>query len=251
MFDRYLEDQKPNWRRRWLSLASLVLHGCAGVGIVAYTFFHVEEIAPPALSLTFFSSAPPPPPPPPPPPGGGNTSPQPKVKKIELKPDVNKLVQPSEIKPPEEKPKEQSPDDEPGGQPGGEKGGVVGGEVGGVVGGEIGGQKGGVIGGTGTGPPGGGGAHKFVPQFVLAASKLEVPPPSVPDWYYNENRGKVTRGTFRLCVAQDGHVSSMEVLSGLAGNMNAHVIEHVKQLWKFKPQPLPVCTQWQFIFELK
>ena len=47
MFDRYLADQKPNWKRRWLSLASVILHAAVGASVIAYTFFHVEEITGP------------------------------------------------------------------------------------------------------------------------------------------------------------------------------------------------------------
>lgn len=250
MFDRYLADQQPNWKRRWLSIASIFLHGAVGAAVIGYTFFHVEEIAPPALSLTFFNSAPPPPPPPPPPAGGSSSPQQPKTKKIEIKPDVSKLVQPTEVKPVEEKPKETPTEDSnEKGEEGGEKGGVVGGEKGGEKGGEIGGQKGGVLGSTGTGHGGQGG--KNVAQFVLAASKIEAPNPSTPDWFYNEYRGRSARGTYRLCVGTDGRVVSMDTLGALPGDMNSHVIEHVKAKWKFKPQPFVVCAQWVFDFQPK
>jgi len=247
MFERYLEDQKPNWKRRWLSIASIFLHGFVGAAVIAYTFFHVEEITPPAIALTFFNSAPPPPPPPPPPPGGSSAPQQPKVKKIEIKPDLSKLIQPTEIKPVEEK-QQQNDTGEKGGEEGGEKGGVAGGEKGGEIGGEIGGKIGGVKGGTGTGPAGGG---KNVAQFVLAASKIDAPNMPMPDWFYNEYRGRSARGTYKLCVGQEGRVVSMEVLSGLPGDMNTSLMDHVKSKWKFKPQPFVVCAQWIFDFQPK
>ena len=108
---------------------------------VAYSFWHVEELSPPRLKLTFMSAAPPPPPPPPPP-GGGSNAPKkkvPKVRPVEQKPTA--IVQPKDtpkvVEPPKEEPK---PGD---GVKGGEIGGKIGGEIGGKIGGEIGGKIGG------------------------------------------------------------------------------------------------------------
>ena len=66
MFDRYVQGTKPSWKRRAVLTVSLALHAIAAIVLVVYSFIHVEEITPPALSLTFFSAPPPPPPPPPP-----------------------------------------------------------------------------------------------------------------------------------------------------------------------------------------
>src|SRR5258706_13979804 len=103
MFDRYVEQTKPSWKRRALIIASVGLHGAAAVVLVVWSFFHVDEIAPPALSLTFFSAAPPPPPPPPPPPKASTT---PKVER-KIKPtqtmghptNVKHLIQPKQQEP--------------------------------------------------------------------------------------------------------------------------------------------------------
>ena len=97
MFDRYLDAEparaKARARRTVVFFGSFVLHVLAGIGLVIYSFIHVEEVEPPPLTVSFFS-APPPPPPPPPPPGGGQ-------KKTEKKKVIPKqaLVQPTDVKP--------------------------------------------------------------------------------------------------------------------------------------------------------
>src|SRR5213080_2328637 len=86
MFDRYVAQSKPNWKRRAVIIASIALHGVAAIVLIIWSFFHVEEIAPPAVSLTFFSAPPPPPPPPPP-----------AKKKSEVKHIEKKIVTPTTI----------------------------------------------------------------------------------------------------------------------------------------------------------
>src|SRR5436309_10613634 len=127
MFDRYVAGTKPSWRRRGWAMASLVLHAAAGLILVVWSVFHVEEIAPPALSLTFFSA--PPPPPPPPPPAKKHTEVKHIEKKIVTPTNVPQLVQP----------KQEEEKDEDKGEEGGVEGGVAGGVAGGTVGGVVGG----------------------------------------------------------------------------------------------------------------
>src|SRR2546430_13368258 len=133
MFDRYVQGTKPRWKRRAVLTVALALHGIAAVVLIVYSFIHVEEITPPALSLTFFSA--PPPPPPPPPPAKKHTE----VKHIE-----KKIVTPTSI-PQLVQPKQEEEKDEDKGEEGGVEGGVAGGVAGGTVGG--------VVGGTGAPPP--------------------------------------------------------------------------------------------------
>src|SRR3954454_18694543 len=101
MFDRYVQGTKPSWKRRAVLTVSLALHGIAAVVLVVYSFIHVEEITPPALSLTFFSA--PPPPPPPPPPAAHKKVEHHIEKKIVTPTTVPQLVQPKQE---EEKPED-------------------------------------------------------------------------------------------------------------------------------------------------
>jgi hypothetical protein len=79
-FEAFLEadDRRPRRRRRLIYAVSLVVHGALLSGGVAYSFWHVDEISPPAVRVTFMAAAPPPPAPAPPPPRGGAPPPKPR-----------------------------------------------------------------------------------------------------------------------------------------------------------------------------
>jgi protein TonB len=239
MFDRYVQQTRPDWRRRALAIASISLHVAAGLGLLVYSVFHVEEIAPPNVGVTFFS-APPPPPPPPPPAGKKRSAETPKVQPTKVVPTTEpKLVQPVE-KPPEKKPEPEpepeSDDGEEGGEEGGEKGGVAGGVKGGVVGGTV----GGVVGGTGDKPAAPPPPPKMVASFVIAAQQLSHPPPHLPDYFKDSHAGQTVKGTYKVCLREDGHVSDVTPMQGIPG-MDAELASQIKSTWTYKPQPVPLC----------
>ena len=108
MFDRYVQAQeKPAGRgiKRLLVIVSIVVHALIAVGLVIYSFIHVEEMAPPLLTVTFFSAAAPPPPPPPPPPPAGKKKTTTQKKPTQQPTKVQPLIQPKE--PEKEEPKEE------------------------------------------------------------------------------------------------------------------------------------------------
>jgi protein TonB len=232
MFDRYVAQTQPNWKRRAVVMASLALHGIAAIVLVIWSFFHVEEIAPPAVSLTFFSA--PPPPPPPPPPAKKKSSETKKVTPVE-----HKIVNPTQvnpiIQPKTEDKKEDTPDDDDGVE-GGEEGGVKGGVVGGVKGGVVGGTIGGVVGGTGTGQPQG----KIVPAFTLRAQQIDHALPGLPDWFKNQHAHQNVSGMYKFCVGMDGRVFSVAIVKAIGG-VDDQVMQQIRN-WTYKPQALPVCV---------
>jgi protein TonB len=227
MFDNFVAGRKPSWKRRALIMVSLALHGGAALGLLIWSVFHVEELAPPAVSLTFFSAAPPPPPPPPPPAGRKPVEHKPKVQKVVQQPtEIPKLVQPNL-----EKPEEPEEEGEEGGVEGGVPGGVPGGVVGGVLGGTLGAPP----------PP----APKVVASFVLDQQRISYPDPHPPPNV--GSKGQTLRGAYRICVRQDGHISDITVITPVSG-ADATIIEQLKRTWVYKPQPLPVCTTRNFVF---
>jgi protein TonB len=246
MFDRYVAQTKPSWRRRALIIASVALHGVALMALIIWSFIHVEEIAPPALSLTFFSAAPPPPPPPPPP----KASSTPKVeKKVTPKVTPTQVVQPTQVQPivqpkVEEK-KEEEDDGEEGGQEGGVQGGVKGGAQGGVIGGQVGGQIGGV--GTGGGAPAP--QPKMVASITLMAQQIHHPDPHLPDWFRNQHPNQTVRGVYKVCLRTDGKVGDVYPMTSIPG-VDAMIIEQIKAGWVYKPQPVPVCTASVILFKI-
>jgi protein TonB len=227
MFEHYLAQGKGSWKRRGLIIVSAVIHGLAGLGLFVWSAFHVAELDPPPVTLTFFNA--PPPPPPPPPPAGRRTEPKPKPKVTQPPSEIPKLVQP---------PRPEEPEEEE------EEGGVEGGVPGGVPGGVLAGVPGGVLSAA---PP----APKVVASFVLDGQRVSFPDPHLPEnVVMTLQPGQALLGTYRICVGTDGRVTSVSVVSSVAG-ADAKVMEDIKKTWVYKPQPLPVCTIRNFRFVVK
>ena len=224
MFDRYVQGTKPSWKRRAVLTVSLALHGIAAIVLIVYSFIHVEEITPPALSLTFFSA--PPPPPPPPPPAKKHTE----VKHIEKK-IVTPTTVPQLVQPKQEEAKDE-PDD-----------GVEGGVEGGVAGGVAGGTVGGVVGGTGAPPP----KAKNVPPHTLEQAKLSGEMPHLPDIVKIQRKGTGEAvAMVKICIDQSGRVNQVSIIQGIPGADN-DIMSTVRN-WKYKPQPIPICSMVKFEF---
>jgi protein TonB len=216
---------------------------------VAYSFWHVEELSPPRLKLTFMSAAPPPPPPPPPAGGGGavKKKPVPKVRPVEPKPTA--IVQPKEtpkvVEPPKEEPK--PGDGQKGGVIGGTVGGTIGGTIGGEIGGKIGGEPGGKIGGTGSGPP----SAKLMPQHLGAAQKLSGDDPPFPASL--RKNGVIYRVMVKICVTTTGAVDKVTMSKGADPLLDDGVIATVKS-WRYRPLTansvtVPFCYPAMFEFK--
>jgi protein TonB len=227
MFDRYVQGTKPSWKRRAVLTVSLALHGIAAIVLIVYSFVHVEEITPPALSLTFFSA--PPPPPPPPPPAKKHTEVKHIEKKIVTPTTVPQLVQPKQ---------EEEKKDDDDGEEGGVEGGVAGGVKGGVVGG--------VVGGTGAAPPA---KPKNVPPHMLEQQKLSGELPHLPDIVKIQRKGTgLAISMVKVCIDQGGNVNQVSIIQGIPG-ADAAILQAVR-MWRYKAQPIPICSMVKFEFQI-
>jgi protein TonB len=209
-------------RRRFWYAASIALHAAVITAGIVYSFWHIEELSPPLLKLTFLSAAPPPPPPPPPAGGGATQRKRPTIKPrpvVQPKPD---LVQPRET--PKEEPKE-----EPKPQQQAEAGGTVGGKVGGTIGGTVGGTIGGTVGGTVGGTPG---ASKFLPPNMGAAQKISGADPPFPPAM--RRPGAVYHVLVRIYVSAAGTVDKIVLMKGADRQLDDGVLSTVKS-WRFRP----------------
>jgi protein TonB len=242
MFDRYLAAQPERGLRAALQAKkqlvlwlSFIGHGLAITVAVIWSYVYVEEVAPPALTVTFFSAAPPPPPPPPPPAGKKKEN-KPKTKRpLEQPKDIQPLVQPTEPLPEAEEEEEGEEGGQEGGVEGGEEGGVIGGVVGGVVGGQLGEE-----------PPAEEPSKK-VPPHVLEASLVYRAPVVTPVEVRNRYRGQQMRFTILVCIKRDGSVdrSKSKIIAG-EPEARAAIMESVYQ-WKYKPQPVPLCAPFNLV----
>jgi len=239
MFDSFTP-KKASWQKRAVAIGSIVAHAGLAVGLIVYSVFHVEELPPPEVTLTFFN-APPPPPPPPPPPAGGGEKRKTSSTKPKIVPTKSALVQPT--KPEDKKPVEKE-------DTGGEPGGVVGGVVGGVAGGVVGGVIGGVVGGVGTAPPPPPpAAQKMVPSFVFQKDRIAAPEPHLPSDFTSRHPKETVSGAYRICVDASGRVSEIAPVRSIQGADDA-VMQQVRSGWIWKPQPLPLCTIHNFQFKI-
>ncbi len=243
------ESKAPPRRRRLMVVVSVAFHGSLLAAGIAYSFWHVDELTPPSVKVTFLSAAPPPPPPPPPAGGGGAAR-----KKVALRPKtplkVPDLVQPREI--PKEEPKETKPDPAAGpGEKGGVKGGVIGGTIGGTIGGKIGGQiggvKGGVIGGTvgGTGP-----ARKSLPEQLGALHKESGEMPRLPPALNHAGASYLVIA--QICVTPAGAVESVAI-SKHADTLLDDAVARAVRGWRYRPLmaggiAVPFCYPGRFQF---
>ena len=215
-------------KRLWYGL-SIAFHGALLAVGVAYSFWHIEELSPPLLKITFLSSAAPPPPPAPPPPAGGGAAAK---KKITVKPKT--VVQPKpEIVQPKELPKKDEPKEEPKTEDKGEKDGKPGGTIGGTPGGTIGGTPGGVVGGTPGGMIGAAPvASKFLPPNVgegqrISSDKGIMPVPL-------RKPGAVYRVLLKVCVSVNGNVDKVTIMKGSDPLADAEALRVIKT-WRFRP----------------
>jgi protein TonB len=254
-FEAFLEegDPRPRRRRRLTYAVSLAVHAALLAGGVAYSFWHVEEITPPTVRVTFMAAAPPPPAPPPPPPAGGGADPaKTKTPPRKVKTTLTTLVQPALHPPKKEDPKPEPNDDDPdqafaGGTKGGTQGGTIGGTVGGTVGGTIGGTVGGTVGGTAPKPAG---PRKLAPQ-IGALYKESGDDPDFPALLRRSGMFYVVIAN--ICVSKTGSVDSVSILQGADSLLDANVVSAVKK-WRYRPlladnNAVPFCYFGRFEFK--
>lgn len=256
--------------RRVLFVVVAALHGAVIAAGVVYSYWHVDELTPPTLRVTFMSGAPVPPPPPPPPPAGGGGKPKRIALKTKTIPTPTEQPKPTEIVQPRERPapvkkefrkhddeEEDEDDDAPKSVKGGVKGGILGGEVGGVlggtVGGTLGGTKGGVIGGSiggmGTAPAP---SSKFLPPNLGDLQKESGEKPDFPA-SLRANVGVEYIVLAKICVSTTGAVQTVTLMKKSDPLLNDSVERTVKT-WRYRPlfannTPVPFCTLASFDFK--
>ena len=221
-FEQFLTQDKQR-PKKWLRITYMFsggLHAALLVVGAVYSFWHVDELSPPSVSVTFLAGAPPPPPPPPPP--KKKKSDQKIVKPTEIvQPKPNQIVQPKE-KPPE-------PEEEDDGVEGGVEGGVAGGVVGST--------------GDNTAPV------MLAPNIGTGQllSDVKNDPSVKPALPPQLNRaGMTVWGLFKICVSAQGAITSVNVMKPADPLVDSDWMAKIR-LWKDKPdsvngRPVPFCT---------
>ena len=256
-FETFLTQSQaqPTRRRRLTYLVSLILHGALLAFGIVYSFWHVDELSPPTVRVTFMTAAPPPPPPPPPAAAGGAPKKKVAIKPKEaptlVQPKPGTLLQPAEKKK-EEKKKEEDDDDEP-------PGGIAGGKKGGTIGGTIGGTPGGTIGGTVGGIPGGTIGSEPVARPVMLTENMGAgqrlpgqPDPPFPA-ILRRKAGAIYVLHAKICVNKTGNVDGVTLLKKADPMLDESVTSTVKT-WRYHPRmtnttPVPFCYIARFEFK--
>jgi periplasmic protein TonB len=221
-FDAFMsQDRIKSQARKLLRVAlivALVFHSGVLSAFGVQSLWHVDELSPPNVAVTFLSGTPPPPPPPPPP-KKKKSNPTPKPTQI-VQPKANAIVQPKEKEEPEE-------EDE------GEEGGVEGGVAGGVVGAVPVQQE----------------TAKFLPPSIgkgQLISDMVNDPRYRPHLPAQLNRaGMVVWGLFKLCVTAQGSVQSVSVLKSADKLVDGEWTNLLKTLqhrpYSIGGRPVPYC----------
>ena len=118
MFEAYVNQNKskPRIARALTGSLSLTVHGGLIIAGLIYSFWHVDVLSPPTVTVTFLQATPPPPPPPPPKKKAASKAKTVATKEV-VQPRANQIVQPK-VK--EEREEKEEKDD-------GVEGGVAGG----------------------------------------------------------------------------------------------------------------------------
>jgi outer membrane biosynthesis protein TonB len=243
-------------RRRGVTYAlSALAHAglvCAGL---AYSFWHVEELAPPHMHVMLFSSATPVSPPPPPAAGGSAAAaPAPAPRKAASKPKAAPLVQPKApalAQPPDpaperqQKPRQDEPRPESGGgekRPGdGVKSGVSGEATGGLAGG----KPGGALASAMAAP-----TAKFLPPILGALHREGGADPLFPPSL--RRAGMIYIVMANICASRAGGVESVALVKRADPLLDDNVVSAVKR-WRYRPlmannTPIPFCYPARFEF---
>jgi len=97
--------------------------------------------------------------------------------------------------------------------------------------------------------PGAAPAPKIVPQFVFDRERLTAPDPHLPDWFKDQHPHQVITGLYRICVGVSGQIIDVQVMNGIPG-VDAAIVAHLRSAWRYKPQPVPVCSPRLFRFQV-
>jgi hypothetical protein len=84
---------------------------------------------------------------------------------------------------------------------------------------------------------------------LLRSQRIRNDDPHLPDEVKMRNRGNVVLGSYQVCIATDGSIREVDVVSSIRG-ADANIVATLLT-WRYKPQPSPVCFIQFFEFEVE
>jgi hypothetical protein len=91
-------------------------------------------------------------------------------------------------------------------------------------------------------------APKRVASFVFDKERVKFPDPHLPPGFKPSVGEKSVKGIYLICVGTDGKVAKVSTVLTIPGADHV-VMEQIESSWVYKPQPVPVCTPRQFVFQ--
>ena len=91
-------------------------------------------------------------------------------------------------------------------------------------------------------------APKLVPAALINRDRLLSPVPHLPELVKARYAGSIVGGSYRICVARDGSVSSVAPVNGI-DDADADIIATLRT-WRYKPQPALVCFIQEIEFQV-
>ena len=90
---------------------------------------------------------------------------------------------------------------------------------------------------------------KIVPAILVKKDQLSGQAPSLPDGVKEQHRGSTLQGIYKLCIAQDGSIESVDVVTGIP---DADIpITSALRSWRYKPQAIPLCFMQFLEFQIE
>ncbi|WP_146140854.1 hypothetical protein [Haliangium sp. UPWRP_2] len=89
----------------------------------------------------------------------------------------------------------------------------------------------------------------LLPAVQIKKEAIERTDPHLPDVVKARFRGQVVTARYKICLAEDGTTSGVDVVQGIA-EADEEIIRVVSG-WRFKPQPVPICFLQTFEYHIE
>jgi hypothetical protein len=74
--------------------------------------------------------------------------------------------------------------------------------------------------------------------------------PRLPDAIKAAAAGHELKGLYKICVGRHGRITGVSILASIPDGGDDAVMASLFG-WKLKPQPVPICSIMQFIFDIQ
>lgn len=92
---------------------------------------------------------------------------------------------------------------------------------------------------------------KIVPAILVKKDKISSgDDPHLPDEFKSQHRCEVLTANYKVCIAQNGYISSVDVAQQSIPEVDSRIMATVRG-WRYKPQVIPICFIQFFEFYIE